>query len=60
MMLMPEAAMHQNGDPILGQNNIRCAGQIGPMNAKSVTQRVKDTANSYFWFRVTLHNLTHV
>jgi hypothetical protein len=40
-MLMPKAAMHLDRHAMNGQNNVRFARQVVPMDAKSVSQAVE-------------------
>jgi len=46
-MLMPEAAMHEDRDPVLGQDNIRRSGQIATVKPKAIAHRMKKLPNTH-------------
>jgi len=47
-MLMPEAAMHEDREPVAGQDYVRLAGQIAAMQPEAEPSRVKETPDGYF------------
>jgi hypothetical protein len=59
-MPVPEAAMDQDRDTVLGQNDVRAAWQIAAVNAKAVTEAVKGTADRELGFGVARWDTRHI
>lgn len=51
-VLVPEAAMHEDGDAVLRKNDIRLSGQILAVQAESETSGMEKLTNGKFGDRV--------
>jgi hypothetical protein len=59
-MLMPETASNLDSFSQPGKDQVRFPRQRMRMESKSVSQRVRQPANSHFWLRTFAENLAHI
>jgi hypothetical protein len=58
-MAMPEAAMHEDSDPIPGQDHIRGSGKVTAMDPEAVTSGEQSLPDPYFRFCVLTSDFAH-
>jgi hypothetical protein len=58
-VLVPEAAVHQDGGLVARKDDIWRAGQVRSVKAKAQAHRVKGLSNCQFWSRVFLCDRAH-
>lgn len=49
---MPETAMHENGDPLRGEDQIRSRAENTNIQPVSETARMKRRTDDALWFRI--------
>lgn len=59
-MLVPEATMHQHNLAAPRKDEIRRAGQVAPVQAKAIAERVRKAPDQHLGLGVPLANAPHV
>ncbi|ODA36497.1 hypothetical protein A6X21_02095 [Planctopirus hydrillae] len=60
MVPVPEAAMHKDDCPVLGEHDIRFSGQILAVQSETISHPVEQRSYDQLWLRVPISDAGHV